>query len=195
MTNIRLFYALPLADETRAQLVQCQKNLAERAGSAAKNWRFAREGQLHVTLAFLGDTPQEQVPFLVDAAQQTAMHNPPSVAPMTALCGFPRVTRATVLVVLLDDPEGQLIRLARTLSSHLRGLGLPGPDRDFRPHITLARMKHPTRLEPWLSPFPLQYSPVRLDRLRLCSSDLGPQGAIHSTLYEAPLAGAEPITP
>src|SRR5215471_16356721 len=73
---IRLFIAVNCNDKTKNLLLSVQDDI--KAQSFKGN--FSRPENLHLTLVFLGETPEEQVPAIC-AAIQEALH--PPIAPFT----------------------------------------------------------------------------------------------------------------
>ena len=90
-------------------------------------------------MKFLGDTPDERIPEICDAARRLQL---PSVSRIACrgLGVFPARGRPNVLWAGLTNAE-PLVQLAGTLDSAMTKLGW-GPDRHpFNPHLTLARLK------------------------------------------------------
>jgi len=59
MITLRTFIAIVLDEELLDHLVRLQDHLREQV--APRSVRWVRPGGIHLTLKFLGDTPQEQV--------------------------------------------------------------------------------------------------------------------------------------
>ena len=97
---LRLFVALDLPDDVRDALAAL--------GAAADQavWRPVAPEALHVTLAFLGSRPPEDVAAIAPIV--AAEHAAPPLALGDVLLLPPR--RARVLTVALDDPTGALRR-------------------------------------------------------------------------------------
>ena len=129
---MRLFIGLPLSREA-------QENTAALANVAQSviPGRYALPSNYHMTLAFLGDVPDEQ---LEDAKQVldafAAQFSPPRLA-LDALSHFGREQNA-ILVRGVSSPDA-LDAMHETLVSSLRLHGLPVTDGPFSPHVTLAR--------------------------------------------------------
>lgn len=100
-------------------------------------------GNLHITLAFLGELD----PIAVEAASSAVLGaaNRLQTADRWQLRWggvgvFPSPARARVFWLGVDDTGGRLAAAHQALSDELRRLGLPLEERSFRPHLTLARM-------------------------------------------------------
>jgi 2'-5' RNA ligase len=173
---LRLFVALDLPDDVRAALAA--------AGAAADpaTWRAVAPQALHVTLAFLGSRPADDVAAIAPIVE--AEHDAPRLALGAVALLPPR--RARVLTVTLVDPSGSLAALQTRVADALTRAGVYTPEaRPFRPHVTLARLRPRTRAPRTteLRLDPLEFSATAVT---LYVSRLGSGGA----RYEAVAAGA-----
>ncbi len=144
---------------------------------AAAAFRWAGTDQLHVTLAFLADVEERRLDDLVErlgraAARRTAFD--------TAIAGggaFPDVGRARVLwagLDLDDHDRTELDRLATGCRAAANRAGVPVDGQRFRPHLTLARIAHPTEATSWVRLLDGYAGPAwRADRVELVASYLG----------------------
>ena len=69
-------------------------------------------------------------------------------------------------------------------------LGFPKEQQDYKPHITLARIKYPQKWTPDISTFlKSSYDPIDfpIDRVQFFSSELLPSGTVHTLLKSFPL--------
>jgi RNA 2',3'-cyclic 3'-phosphodiesterase len=139
----RLFVAVPLGEEARAAVaglvedVQAGAEVAARRRRSAVRW--VRMDGLHVTLRFLGPTPEARIPELgaiVDEIAAAAMPFPVSIRGSGA---FPSARRPRTLWLGIDEGSAQLAALGQQLSDRLAQAGWPTDDRTFRAHLTLAR--------------------------------------------------------
>lgn len=122
---MRLFLAVPFPPEVRSHLAEAQRQL--RAQGVQAN--FSRPENLHLTLAFLGETPRCRDAARAMAAAQDRCF------PLT-LGGFGHFGDVLWMGV---EPCPALTDLATSLQARLREAGFALEDRPFRPHITLAR--------------------------------------------------------
>ncbi|WP_138440692.1 MULTISPECIES: RNA 2',3'-cyclic phosphodiesterase [Marinobacter] len=126
----RLFFALEMPEPVRQALL-CIKAPVDGA-------RWQSDGQLHLTLLFLGNVQKETVPGIGLALRDLSL--PPFDLHVRGLgCfGQPETPRNLWAGV---TPEAPLIALHATLKERLNSLGFSFEKRPFRPHITLARFK------------------------------------------------------
>jgi len=114
-----------------------QQALREACPRKADGVRPVLEGQLHLTLHFLGDVASDRLPPLLDAVQAISFE--PFDLTIAGVGRFPPRGRATVLWAGLTASE-PLHRLHRHISSALQEAGFRIERRQYTPHITLARL-------------------------------------------------------
>ena len=139
---------------------------------------------LHVTLAFLGERPDEEADHV--AAALGAAAAPAGPLGLAGPAWLPP-RRPGVLAVDLDDPDGGCARLQRAVSEALVALGVFAPERrPFRPHVTVARVRRGARVDRSLPPLPAGRI-FSATALTLYRSRLGPKGARYEALSRTPL--------
>jgi 2'-5' RNA ligase len=178
--SVRLFVALDLPPIALTALARFREEVADPA-----IWRAVADEALHVTLAFLGHRPEEDV-----EAAAAVVASLPSAAPPLRLAGAlllpPR--RARVLCAAIADEGGVLGALQSGAAAALEATGIYTPERrPFRPHVTVARLRGgalPPR-DVATAPEPVAFSgaAVTLYRSRLARS-----GARYETLASRPLS-------
>jgi 2'-5' RNA ligase len=155
---VRLFVALDLPEPARAALARFRAAAADVAV-----WRPLPDASLHVTLAFLGSRPDQDVDVVGGVLARLAARAAPALALGAALLLPPR--RPQVLTVALDDREGALGALQAELSGALAAAGVYEPEtRPYRPHVTVARAvarARPPRTVP-VAPEPLTFTAGRV---------------------------------
>jgi 2'-5' RNA ligase len=172
---MRLFVALDLPDEAVAALAAFRDATADPAV-----WRPLGDATLHVTLAFLGHRPDEDVAEVGAVLAGLAAREPPALALGEALLLPPR--RARVLTVALADPSGALAALQAELSAALAAAGVYEPEaRPFRPHVTVARLRPGARPPRAVDPAPEPIA-FRAGSVVLYRSHVGRGGARYEPL-------------
>ena len=177
--KLRLFVALDLPPAARAVLARFRDVAADPAV-----WRPLPESSFHVTLAFLGPRPREQVESVVSVLRQRERWDPPRLALDEALLLPPR--RARVLTVALADHAGSLRALQAELAAALEAAGVYELEsRPFRPHVTVARLRPGSRPPRTLraEPEPLMFHAGAVTPFR---SVLGRGGAVYEPLFARP---------
>jgi RNA 2',3'-cyclic 3'-phosphodiesterase len=173
---IRLFVALDLPAAAVAALARFRDAAADPAV-----WRPLGHATFHVTLAFLGHRPEEDVAAVEPVLAGLAPREPPALALGSGLLLPPR--RARVLTVALEDPSGALGALQAEVAAGLESAGVYEPEaRPFRPHVTVARLRPGARAprEIAASPEPLAF---RAGAVVLYRSHVRREGATYEPLF------------
>jgi 2'-5' RNA ligase len=191
----RLFVAVPVADEIRAAIREIMEKVAgasidERAYGQP---RWVRVDGLHLTLRFLGATPDERQPALEDVLAAVAVGVAPFRIVLSGGGAFPDPYRPRVLWIGISEGSPQLADLVRRLDVGLVPLGWPPENRPFAPHMTLARTdgvpgadERARRLAEVAEEVSLEW---RADRIVLYKSLLGRGPARYEVIAAADLAG------
>jgi 2'-5' RNA ligase len=171
--------------------------------------RLAPPENWHVTLAFLGEVPDEKVDDVrqvVDRAVERwragrnpgapdadSPHGDTPGAPEVQIAGggtFGR-SRFTTLWAGLRGDVDELARVAEALRGELRAARLPYDNKQFRPHLTIARPGDRITADELADDLAAldtyEGPPWTVDGIRLMRSQLGPR-PIYDTMHEAPLA-------
>ena len=132
----RTFIALKI--EPGREMMDCIGQL--RNALAVNKIKWVDPGSLHITLRFLGDTTPRQAASVIRILSETVPGSPPPEMVFRGLGVFRSIRDPRVLWMGVDpDPVLQDIRSA--IDRELAGLGFTAEERDFRPHLTLARIK------------------------------------------------------
>jgi 2'-5' RNA ligase len=107
--------------------------------AGSRDVRWVRLDSLHITLRFIGPTPEAAIAGAVAATQAAA----DTVAPFQLAVGragaFPSAARPRALWLDVRTGEAPLAALARTVDHELVRAGWSFGDKPFRGHLTLAR--------------------------------------------------------
>jgi 2'-5' RNA ligase len=176
---IRLFAAIAVPGEIAAALARRQ------TGLEGARWRTPE--QLHLTLRFFGEL-REDVARDLDAELAGLGGGAFEIMLEGAgAFGEGRDVQAIWTGVADSDP---LKRLAKACETAARRAGLTADTRRYRPHVTLAYLKHadPAKVAAWIQANNLLKSPpIRVDRVGLYSSFLASEGAQYRLETEYPL--------
>ena len=189
----RLFVAIPVADEVRRAVGQLMEAVAGAPidARAYGQPRWVRVDGLHLTLKFLGPTPDVRQQELATALQVAAEGVSPFTVSLNGGGTFPHPAAPRVLWMGITEGVPELGSLAARLSAELQRLGWAPDDRPFQPHLTLARTDGvPGAAERGRKLVELARD-VRLtwqaDRMVLYRSVLGRGPAQYESVAEAPL--------
>ena len=179
---MRTFVALELPDVLLDSLEKVQGRLP--VGRASK-----RE-TLHLTLAFVGELPEERIEALHEELSLIR-----AVAFEVQLSGLGTFGGPTPTILFADvQQNAALAALHKRVRSALRKAGISAPRERFRPHVTLARFRagmaagDQQRLAEFLSGHAaFAPPPFRAHHFTLFRSILYPDGPHHEAMSRYPL--------
>ncbi len=154
------------------------------------NW--VKNAQLHLTLKFLGHTPESSINDVIDQIEKITPQIKPFDLTIEKTGCFPIPTRPRTLWLGVKGNTDPLLNMVESIETALDPFGFPKSDRNFSPHITLARIKYPQKHTPNVDPFlKSSFDPIDfpVDRVQYFSSELLPSGAIYTILKAFPLGG------
>ena len=192
---LRTFIAIELDEPLRIALRSVQEKLKRQAPPGSVKW-VGTDG-IHLTLKFLGDTPQGRVPEIEAALQVACAGLRPFEFSVEGRGCFPDFRRPRVIWVAVREKSGTLTRLQAAVERTVAPLGWPTEGRTFSPHLTLGRVaKGADDRTVGAVGQAVEKSVVELIGLQpvtavsLVQSDLRPAGAVYSRLLHIPLTEA-----
>jgi RNA 2',3'-cyclic 3'-phosphodiesterase len=159
---------------------------AAQGGVSAARWQ-TRE-QLHLTLRFIGEVDRRTAQDVAD--NLSVVHHPAFSLALSGQTGvFGKANRPDTLWVGVS-PEAPVKALHNKVDQALRGAGLQPEQRQFKPHITLARLNNRTGpLEGFMvQAGGLASAAFLVESFCLYQSTLTQDGAIYDILECYPLA-------
>jgi 2'-5' RNA ligase len=188
MARLRTFIGVDLGQQIRDQCIAMQDNLA-RLGANAK---WVEPDNLHVTLLFLGEVDERDVPAVCNAvAAVCAEHDSfPLGVDKVGCFGSPR--RPRTFWAGIGEGAAELTALHDALEPPLLNLGCyRREERQYTPHITLGRTKGGDandQLAAALRKFATwSAGEVEVREIQVMSSELTREGPIYSVLSRAGL--------
>jgi 2'-5' RNA ligase len=148
------------------------------------------EGNMHITLKFLGEVQDGQMAAVQEAIDRVA-ERPAFSFSVKGVGAFPSENDPRVIWAGTEGAEA-LSSMASGLEERLLPLGFTKEQREFSAHITLARSRdRGARLAySGLAAFKeTKFGTVAVDALRLKKSVLTPKGPIYSDLHVRRLGG------
>lgn len=131
---MRLFISINFDNSTIDNILSVQSRLSDYAHNRGN---FTRPENLHLTLAFLGEVPADQIDTVKQAMDALTVHD--------MKLNFNHIgcfRKDSELWWIGIDNNPTLTGLQRALIRNLKEVGLRPDDKKFRPHITLARELH-----------------------------------------------------
>jgi 2'-5' RNA ligase len=153
--------------------------------------KWVPPGNVHLTLAFLGEIPEREVPSMSACLDDGVKGLQPFPAALGRFGRFPKGGKARVLWVGMDEGATELELLARAVWAGLSAWYEP-EDRPFASHLTVARFRKPCRIEEERAPALVRTGPWTVDRVELISSKLMRPAPVYTTIHSARLDGGVP---
>ena len=183
----RLFFAIELPPEVRAEAARIASAMRERLATPA---RWTPDENLHLTLKFIEHLDEDRIPkLLASAGAKLAAHAPFRIE-LQGSGAFPSQRAARVLWLGVGEGRTQLARIARKLDASAGRHGVPRDRRPFRAHLTLARLREPTPVAADSLLLP-DSTPFTASEVVLYESRLSSAGATHFALTRLPLGASE----
>lgn len=169
------------------------KRLQRAIQSVDDKVRLTSSDGMHLTLKFLGDITYEEVPGITRVLEKVASRHAPISCELTGVGAFPDEYRARVAWAGLD-PVKPIQALAYDLEDELQGLRFARENKEFKPHVTLARFPRPPR-GPELSEVfgkfrETPFGELLIDELLLIQSELSRGGPQYTHLASVSLPDA-----
>ncbi len=188
---VRSFLALP----RDRMWVEAARGLLSRVRPALPEASWTRESSWHLTLKFLGEISRERARAFAEALRPEALATVPGELDTDGAIVFPPRGPARVLGVGFSPSEAlaRVVELAVAAERLARRVGVAPEDREFHPHVTLARLRRPWPPEKvelfrqevagWTFP------PWHARSCVLCESRLEREGTVHTPLEEWSFTG------
>lgn len=197
---LRLFIAVELGPAIRQALGRVQADLQRQLAPRVVRWT-APDG-IHLTLKFLGDTPENKLAAVIQGVQAAAAGFEPFELRVAGFGCFPSPTRARVLWVGVPEPPRPLAGVQRAIDLQMARLDFERDARPFHPHLTLGRVNDRVApaerqaLADLLNRTQVgDLGVVSVHQVILFKSDLQPGGAVYTALARGDLAGTPAQSP
>jgi 2'-5' RNA ligase len=189
---VRLFAAVDLSADSRVAIAAEQRRMASALGPAGRSLKWVRQDNAHLTLLFLGHVDEERVPAVIVEGGRDINQSPFDIT-LAGIGMFPERGSPRVLWAGVGAGGENLVAVQRELSARIAACGVTLEDREFHPHLTLARWgaSRPSdraRVDAAARPGILARQPVAW--VTLYESRLLPAGAHYTALTRANLIGA-----
>jgi RNA 2',3'-cyclic 3'-phosphodiesterase len=192
MARTRTFLGVAVGDEIRSAAAALQQTLG-RCG-ATVNW-VPREN-MHVTLLFLGEVDERDLPGVCRAVTRATANEPPFELRVSGVGAFPTPRRPKTIWAGTTDGTAELTRLYAALETPLMDTGAyRREDRAYTPHLTLGRVKSEADGQVVAAELPkyLAWPGGRtvVDEVLVYASDLRREGPEYTVLARGPLRGRD----
>ena len=189
---MRIFIAANLTDNVYEMLDDLTQSFSSSIGS--HNVKWVRPSGIHLTLKFLGDTPEHaiiQIQHVMDEISHGIGAFPISIQGVGC---FPNCKSPRVIWVGVKETQGILQDLQLRLENGLTNLNFPREKRTYHPHLTLGRVRRHVgnadrrAIGEKLNHFgQTDIETQFVNEISLIRSDLKPSGAVYTHLYSSSL--------
>ncbi|MCC6420087.1 MAG: RNA 2',3'-cyclic phosphodiesterase [Gemmataceae bacterium] len=188
MTRTRTFIAIDPGKEIRARLVALQEQLG-RSGAEVK---WVEPANLHVTLLFLGEVDERDLPAVCWAVGKAAATQPGFAMTVERASCFGNPRRPRTLWAGVGDGTQAVCALHDAIEAPLLELGCyRREERQFTPHITLGRVRSERSADGLATALARQAGwrggETLVRAVHVMGSELTPQGPIYTVLSRAQL--------
>ena len=169
----RLFVAIDLPESTKQFLVDLDPRI--------RGVRWTDATQMHLTLAFFGDVPED-----VDLALReklSAIRFGAFFLPIAGAATFPSKGPPKIIWIGVGRGHPHLFQIHKRVQEAALAAGLEPELRPWHPHVTIARCRDvaPQSIRKFLqSNVDLDAGMIRIEAFHLYSSKLTPAGPIHT---------------
>lgn len=133
---MRLFIAVDLSDRS-CELLENKVDILQ--DSINQNLKWVKKENWHLTLKFLGDTPEEKLGILQEKILESTAELESFKFQLSGISAFPDPDYPKVVYAAIDRGHEQLKELYNNLEQELTAAGFEADERSFTPHLTLAR--------------------------------------------------------
>jgi 2'-5' RNA ligase len=176
---MRLFTAIDLSDEVRANIEKLQSKL-----KPAARLQWSPAANLHITTKFIGEWPQARLEELTAALMRIPSAGAIEIA-VSQIGWYPNPVSPRVLCAGVQAPQA-LHTLAKATDDAVSMLGVPPERRAYSPHLTLARIRTPQPLTALRDAAaglePLEFGSFTATRYHLYLSEPTGAGSVYTKL-------------
>ncbi len=137
--QLRLFIAVPVPENIKTGIRGFQSSLDSRVPEEKVSW--VPPENIHLTLVFLGNTPETAIERISQAAREAAQEEEPFHMEVGSGGAFPSPKNPRILWVGINGAE-PLCRIKERLDEKLlERAGIKPEKRKYTPHLTIARVR------------------------------------------------------
>lgn len=188
----RLFFALNATDPLEKSFLPTYKKLRINADQRDLTVKWVPLDNYHVTVTFLGEQSTEDIPKITEILAKVCARFAPFDLKVEDMGAFSSEHDARVLWLGVQKKR-QLGEFKSALDEeldkeHLKPSGTH--EREFKPHLTFARLRNPHSVKDMISPFKRKsFGKIHVTEIILYESEQRGAFAFYKPLARAPLSG------
>lgn len=176
---IRTFIALEIPANALEKIIQIRNDNY----SDYRNVRWEPNEKLHITLKFLGDTEEKSIEKITDKLSPVVSSYNSMMLSFNEFGIFKREGKPKIFWVGLN-PNDELKRLSADVENMCSEFGFEKEKREFKPHITLLRVKGNENFNALQNLSRLKFEPVNFiaEKITFYKSELKKSGSVYTEL-------------
>lgn len=183
----RTFVAITIPDDLKAKAFEFEAGLRDQLGDAdSQAVKWVEEGNLHVTLKFLGEVADEKVGDVCGKIEEAVGTVQPFELEIAGVGAFPSKARPSVIWIGTLSGSEELKETSRLVEDSLEQIGFKREQKGFHGHITIGRVRrgvHGRQIAAGLAAADLgTLGSFCVDSVSVMKSDLRPSGPVYSVL-------------
>jgi RNA 2',3'-cyclic 3'-phosphodiesterase len=182
----RLFAAIELGADAQQRIAREQARLSKTLHGSSLRW--TKPDQMHITLVFIGEVPDDRAAQIVEMMREAIAHQPFRFE-LAGTGTFPPRGAPRALWMGVRTGVDDLVRVQALVAERLEGAGVERERRPFSPHVTLARWRdsRPSDRPRATSSSPAAIADVEVNAVTLFQSRVSSAGSTYTRLVETPL--------
>lgn len=178
---MRVFIALALEESLKEALAKVQAELK----SLGEDIKWISPQNLHLTLKFLGEVPQEKIPKIIQSLKEISGNFEAFTIEIKNIGGFPNLKSPRVLWAGIEKGKEALKIVTNVIEDALVKLKFPKESRSFSAHLSLGRVTYIKNKEAFcqkISTIQLPALCQGITSLTLFKSTLTPKGPLYEKI-------------
>jgi 2'-5' RNA ligase len=152
METKRLFIAIKAPIQSLKGTPELLKKLKTNADKKKMDFKWTQEDNHHITLKFLGATPEEEISQIRHSLKKITQNHDGLTLKIRDMGVFPNEMKGRVLWLGVQN-SGELQALQKDVEDEMQVLGFEEDQYEFKPHLTLGRLRNFKSLKDFISPF------------------------------------------
>jgi 2'-5' RNA ligase len=187
---LRCFIAIEISESIK----KCISELIDILKKQNVDVKWVTHENLHLTLKFLGNTPEILLPKIRESLINIVLSYEPFYIKIYTVGVFPNKRYPRVIWVGIED-SSILNKLKKDIEDSMVLLGYQKEEKEFKPHLTFGRVRSKKGILNLINELDnfkeRDFGYVNVKSIKLMRSDLKPKGAEYSCLYEIPFGEKE----
>ena len=171
----RLFIGIFVPEDVKSKILKLQQQLV----NLPMQCKPVEKENLHITLSFLGETSEEQIPELKTKLDTITQTYQKFATHFTGLKLIPNP--AYIRVIALEAAGGSLMQISQHVKQDIGGDAKP-------PHLTLCRVKNiqdRKTVAQKISEIKFDFGEFTVESIDLIQSDLEQNGPVYTSLHKS----------